>query len=296
MNALRKFGKIAGIYLLVAPAAAAAYLFLLRPWHRFWGATGAEQVAFMPGDQIVEKPTFMTTRAVNVKGTLEEIWPWLAQMGYQRGGLYSYDWIDRLLGILDGHSATVILPEFQDLQAGDTIPIGGSPGWPVSSLDPGRFMVLNIQQDPVHISWSFGLKPLNARASRLVLRIRGRIPVKPRWIPFFALMDVGEFPMVRKMLTGISDRVEGHPQTPNEELAELGLWAAAALIGLIAFFLAFFRRQWLRFFILSWLSLAAVFYLAYIAPPLWAGAVFVAVLFAWLILSFGPRKRKARII
>ena len=296
MNALRKFGKIAGVYLLVAAAAAAAYLFLLRPWHRFWGATGAERVAFMPGDQIVEKPSFVTTRAVNVKGTPEEIWPWLVQMGYARGGLYSYDWIDRLLGVLDRPSATVIHPEFQDLQADDTIPIGNGPDWPVSSLDPGRFIVLNIGQAPVHLSWCFLLKPLNARATRLVLRIRGDTRVKPAQLPFFALMDIGEFPMVRKMLTGIRDRVEGHPQTPNGELAELGLWAAAAFIGLVAFFLAFFRRQWLRFFILSWLCLAAVFYLAYFAPPLLYGAILAVVLAAGLVIAIDRKPRRARII
>jgi hypothetical protein len=296
MNALRKFGKVAGAFILVAAAAVAAYLIFLRPWDRTWGATGAERAAFMPGDQLVADPSYVTTRAVNVTAAPEEIWPWLVQMGYKRGGLYSYDWIDRLLGILDRPSATRIMPEFQNLQAGETIPIGGSPGWPVSSLDPGRFLILNIQQDPVHISWSFGLKPLNARASRLVLRIRGRMRVKPMLTPFFALMDVGEFPMVRKMLTGIRDRVEGDPQTPTEELIELGLWAMAILVGLIAAVLAFFRRQWLRLFVLSWLSLAAVLYMAFIQPQLWVGAVLDAVLGVWLMMSFGRKKKKIKII
>jgi len=296
MNALRKFAKVAGAFLLVGAVAVAAYLLFLRPWDRTWGSTGAERVAFMPGDALVSDPTSVTTRAVSIKDTPEEIWPWLVQMGYRRGGLYSYDWIDRFLGVLDRPSALSILPEFQDLQAGETIPIGGSPGWPVSSLDPGRFMVFHIQQAPVHISWCFLLKPLNARASRLVLRIRGRIQVQPVLRPFFALIDVGEFPMVRKMLTGIRDRVEGTPQLPKEELIELGLWAAAIIIGLMAVILAFFRRQWLRYFILAWLSMASVFFLAFRQPELWQGAAVVAVLAIWLIMAFGRKKRRARII
>jgi hypothetical protein len=75
----------------------------------------------MPGDALIPDPTDLSMQAVTVNAPPEDIWPWLVQIGYQRGGLYSYDWLDRLFGYLDRPSATRILPEFQRLAVGDEI-------------------------------------------------------------------------------------------------------------------------------------------------------------------------------
>jgi hypothetical protein len=285
VNALRKFGRVTGAFLLGVAAAAALYVFVARPRYRTWGATGAEVVRIMPGDELVSNPNYLVTRAVTVKAPPERIWPWLVQMGRGRGGLYSYDWLDRWQGILDGPSAVRILPQFQDLKPGDRIPIGGGPGWPVRSMVPNRSLVLDIRDSGFHLSWSWELRPLNARASRLVLRIRGRLPLSPSSAPLLAVFEVSEFPMVRRMLDGIRDRVEGDPPTPSAELLELGTWALAAIIGLLAAVLAFFRRLWWRFFILAGLALLVVLFLAFRQPPLWAGAALDLILLAFLALS-----------
>jgi hypothetical protein len=87
----------------------AIYLFVIRPWHLRWGATDAEVERAMPGDDEIKNPTHVTTRAVTIRTRPDEIWPWLVQMGYQRGGMYSYDWIDRVFGVLDRPSADRIL-------------------------------------------------------------------------------------------------------------------------------------------------------------------------------------------
>ena len=109
--------------LAVASAAGfAAYVFAIRPWHRRWGATDAEVSGSMPGDDLVEGANFQTTRAIDIDAPLEAVWPWLAQIGQGRGGFYSYDLLENLMG-LDIHSADRILPEFQDLRVGDVIPI-----------------------------------------------------------------------------------------------------------------------------------------------------------------------------
>jgi hypothetical protein len=54
----------------------------------------------------------MSMQAITINAPPEDIWPWLVQIGYQRGGLYSYDWLDRLFGFLDRPSAVRILPSF----------------------------------------------------------------------------------------------------------------------------------------------------------------------------------------
>ena len=101
---------------------AGAYWFPVRRWFGRWGYTPEELARVMPGDALIPNPTEMSMMAVTVNAPPEDIWPWLVQIGYQRGGLYSYDWLDRLFGFLDRPSATRILPEFQQLAVGDKIP------------------------------------------------------------------------------------------------------------------------------------------------------------------------------
>ena len=115
---------------------AVLYWFPIRQWMSRWEATPADRVRVMVGDSLLVDPTYSGTMAVSIDAPPEDIWPWLVQIGYQRGGLYSYDWLDRVFGYLDRPSATRILPEFQDLAVGDEIPLGRGPSWPVAIVEP----------------------------------------------------------------------------------------------------------------------------------------------------------------
>ena len=95
------------------------YWFPLRRWFARWGTTADEIARAMPGDSLIPDANHSATHAVTIYAAPEDIWPWLARMGYQRGGLYSYDWLDRLFGFLDRPSADRIIPEFQKLEEGD---------------------------------------------------------------------------------------------------------------------------------------------------------------------------------
>ena len=196
--------------IVIAIAGAAAlivYLLCVRPWYLRWGATDAEVERAMPGDAEIKNPTHVTTRAVTIRARPDEIWSWLVQMGYQRGGMYSYDWIDRLLGILDRPSADRILPEFQHLEVGDVIPMGSGPSWPVAAIEPNQSIVLVIREPGTEYTWSWGLYELDEGTTRLVLRIRTRL-TKPLMIRFFHIFDPGAFLMTRKHLLGIKQRAE----------------------------------------------------------------------------------------
>jgi len=105
-------------------ALAALYWFPMRRWFAHWGTTASDLTRIMPGDASAIDPSYSATMAITIDAGPEHIWPWLVQMGYRRGGLYSYDWLDRLFGYLDRPSADSILPEFQRLAVGDEIPIG----------------------------------------------------------------------------------------------------------------------------------------------------------------------------
>src|SRR4051794_15862532 len=112
---------------------ALVYWFVLRRWFRRWGATDLDVMGPMPGDVQIANASYVATLAVDISAPVECIWPWLVQIGYRRGGLYSYDWLDRLFGFLDAPSAEELLPEFQTLRPGDEIPMGRGPSFPVKT-------------------------------------------------------------------------------------------------------------------------------------------------------------------
>lgn len=106
--------KIAGLVMGAAAGAVASYPLLWREWCLTWGATEEEARATLPGDDLLLQPDLLTSRAITVAAPPSRIWPWLVQMGSERGGAYTYDWIENLFG-LNMHSADEILPQFQDL-------------------------------------------------------------------------------------------------------------------------------------------------------------------------------------
>ena len=209
-------GRLAAV--LAPPALAGIYVLAIRPWHQRWGATTDETTAAMAGDDLVPAPNWKVTRAITIDAPPAAVWPWLVQMGYRRGGLYTYDWLDEQMGVLDRPSADSVLPQFQDLAAGDTIPIGNDPGWLVAALERERTLVFDIRRPRLHITWSFLLTPTPEGGTRLVLRYRGMVhPHLAEW-PLYALLDVGEFVMTRKMLLGIRERAE-RTRAPNHTTA-----------------------------------------------------------------------------
>ena len=184
------------------------YWFPIRRVFGRWGATAADLTRPMRGDAILAEPSQCATLATDIAAPPCAVWPWLIQMGYGRGGLYSYDWLDRLFGYLDSPSAERILPEFQHLSVGDEIPVGGGPGFPVAAIEPGRELVLSGSADGVTWVWQFGLYPEGDTHTRLVSRSCLRAPRTIGWWLFMRAMEPAAFLMTRRMLIGIKRRAE----------------------------------------------------------------------------------------
>ena len=194
---------ILGIALVLA-LLLAFYLAFLRPWQLRWGATDEEIARQMPGDDIVSDPTFNATRAVTIHAPPEEIYPWIVQMGLSRAGWYSYDLLDNL----GRRSAERIIPELQDIQAGDLIPMSpdGKQGLFVADFEVSKWMLWWDKDGDV--SWAWGVFPGEEAGSRLVTRIR----IKYRWllpvIIFNLLIEFLDIVMMRKCMLGIKRRAE----------------------------------------------------------------------------------------
>jgi len=211
-----------GTGLATTAAAVAAYRFALQPWHQTWGATNAEVEKSLPGDGLVPNPSYTTTRAITIDASPEEVWPWLAQMGQGRGGFYSYEWLENLFG-LDIHNADHVVPEWQDLEPGDTVRLAPSEQYDgrakmrVVHLEPQRSIVFGPAADTAEEfedasrtgagTWAFVLEPMDdGQKSRLIVRTRSRPWKAPRSV--FYLYDPAHFIMERRMLLGIKRRAE----------------------------------------------------------------------------------------
>ena len=193
----------------LAIAACIVFSPLLRPWYRKWGATEAELVKPLPGDDKVPNPNQETTRAITIHAPVDAVWPWVVQMGQGRGGLYSYERLENLVGC-DMHNADRILEEHQHLEAGDKVrlmPEGKGPYFVVTAIEAGRAVILGGDEPPT--SWSFILDPVDKNTTRMIIRYRQDYePTFGNILGWRVFSDPISFVMERKMLQGIKVRVE----------------------------------------------------------------------------------------
>lgn len=187
-----------------------------RIWYNRWGATEEECEKSLPGDEYVPSPKLSYTRAITINASPAAVWPWLVQMGQGRGGLYSYDSLENLVGC-DIHSADRIIPEYQHLKVGDHVLFGPEekkfPGQVVAEIQPERVIIM-FGLDPVKrqaeksATWVFFVDVQADGTTRLLVRARnGYAPGLANHI-LWHITEPLTFVMERKMLRGIKARVE----------------------------------------------------------------------------------------
>jgi hypothetical protein len=180
---------------------------LYRRWHMRWGATDDEVQAPMAGDELVPRASFNSTRAISIYARPENVWPWIVQMGYRRAGFYTYDIVDNA----GYQSADHVLEEYQHVAVGDwafnmnsvfgmELPINEFDAFKVQAFEANKWL-LWAKPDS---TWSWLLKPVAPRQTRLIVRIRAH-PANLFWTLF---MEFGDAPMARRMLQGIKARAE----------------------------------------------------------------------------------------
>jgi hypothetical protein len=186
--------------------AALIYWALVRPWHLRWGATDEEVAATLPGDENVARPDTDSTRAVTIHAPVRDVWPWLVQLGQHRGGFYSYSSLEDLVGCHMRNADHIVL-EWQSIAPGDQVYLHPKVALKVLQVEPQRTIVL--ERD-----WSFHLRPIDERTTRLIVRSRGVYEMPDLRLPPFnflywrGVFEPGHFIMERKMMLGIKERAE----------------------------------------------------------------------------------------
>lgn len=207
----------AGSAALLAAAMAYAVLYRLG---KTSGSTGQERRCVLPGDELISGPTLVTNHAGTLPAAPEQVWPWLTQLGWHRGGWYTPRWVDRLLFPGNWPSAERLDPALvRDLVPGDTIP-DGPPGTAHFVVERAVAHSVLVLHSRTHLPagwaermgadldwvWTFSLKPDGA-GTRLLIRNRGW--VTPRWLDlaYRALIVPADHIMAQGMIKGLRSRV-----------------------------------------------------------------------------------------
>ena len=196
---------------MAAIGAVALYRYRVRPWMYSWGADDDEITAVLPGDELVSASMLRTTRAVTIDAPIDAVWPWLVQIGEDRGGFYSYSVLERLAGA-HIENANTVHPEWQDIRVGDTIWLarryGDGARQVVAAVEPRSHLVLMSPEDFERVqqgrkasgAWAFYLRRKDGW-TRLVARGSGGAVG-------YAAFDIPHFVMEQKMMRGIRDRAQ----------------------------------------------------------------------------------------
>jgi hypothetical protein len=213
----------------VAGAALGLYASVVRPRLLRWGATEEEVGGSYPGGDLIPGATRSATMATTLDAPPERVWPWLAQMGTNRAGWYSWDRLDNF----GRRSADRLHPEWQRITLSDRLaatPDGGQ-WWEVAALEPGRFLGLRMSLDlrgrpfdpagalPRYYTdslWGFLLKEVPGGRTRLV--VSGYWVMRPRWLQpvlSFTVLEPSHWAMQTRQFTNLRRRVKRrNPEAP----------------------------------------------------------------------------------
>ncbi|MBN2005948.1 MAG: hypothetical protein JXA21_21500 [Anaerolineae bacterium] len=262
---LKRFFIGLGIVLLVLVL---GYL-LIHPLHSRWGATAEDLARSMPGDLNGVR----WTRAMVVSATPEQIWPWLVQWGQGRGGWYSYDWLENLLG-MEIHTADRILPEYQDTAIGDPICMAANVCTSfVSVIEPQQWFGWQASDEQGKPVWSFtfGLFPVDGARTRLVMRESFDKDAMPAAAVY--AIEIPDVVMGQKALDTVKRRAEGRSDSGLTTAFEIGVWLAALAMGVIAGILVIKRKDWKTPLAVGVASVVVLLVMTFLFPPLWLRGV-----------------------
>jgi hypothetical protein len=197
-------------------AAAIAVLYAARRFYRNWGTTKQECAMYLVGDETGNGPGVQTTEAVSIDAPARAVWPWLIQMGQDRGGLYTYETVENLFG-LQYHNAGRIHPEWQHLAPGDSVRLIPK-GWlgfqegvalQVVEVVDQQAVVLQLTMPDLEWDsvWSFHLIPRGEDRCRLLIRVRTKLR-QPGQVLVSELTEPARALMTRGMLLGIKRRAQ----------------------------------------------------------------------------------------
>lgn len=287
---------------LVIAALVAAHLAIVRPWFLRWGATDQEIAAVWAGDEFSADADMVSTRAVTIDAPPERIWPWIAQLGQDRAGWYSYRLLENLVGcrMPRVHRVEAAL---QDRAVGDAIwmypadRLDGVGHAVVARLDRNRALVLATMPMGERAvangsTLAFLLDRVDATHTRLVMRSRGPSPTSIPWLAFDrGIFQPAHFVMERRMMLTLKALAEGSNPDEMPDLVQAALWIAIGLSCAIAVVAAWVAVAWRRALCTVAAGAAALAVATLLQPPVLITAALAAAVGSLNRLWWGAARR-----
>lgn len=203
---LRPYLKIISILLGVFILAEVVYYIAVRPWSSRWGSTDAEVAMVFPGDQFIKPGSEISTRAININAPVTAVWPWVAHLGQERGGFFSYTLFENTFGA-EMVNADQIKPDDETIHIGDRFSYfaNGPQGTygTVDLVEENRLMDVG--------GWGFLLQPRTDQTTRLVVRyafeVGDSLMAK---VIYYGMFEQAHFIMESGMMLGIKQRAENY--------------------------------------------------------------------------------------
>jgi hypothetical protein len=279
-----------------------AFALFVRPWYLNWGATVEERARVLPGDEIVADYATQQTRAITINAAARDVWPWIAQTGQDRGGFYSFDLLENLVGC-EMPTSDVLRADKQVWQIGDKLwmypsdKAGGAGFATLRVFEPGRALGFGTRTVGTTLdqsengSWTFVLDPVDTRSARLLIRGRGEARPSLLGLTFDrAIFEPIHFAMERRMMMGLKQLAETGARNRFVNHVYIALWLTTAVLGLLAAIAVIRRHRWIRA-LAAFVMAAAVFQVLTLGqPPLIVAILLVAAALAMLRTS-APSQR-----
>ncbi len=281
----------------------AAFAFVVRPWYLAWGATPAERTIRFPGDEIVPHAANQETRGITIHAPADRVWPWLAQLGQDRGGFYSFDLLENLVGC-EMPTVDSLRPGKQDWKLGGRLWMypptkAGGVGYatlrvliPDRALAFGTWYAGTAPSGPEDGSWQFVLVPVNDSTTRLLVRGRGAPGRSLLGVAFDrAVFEPMHFVMEKRMMIGIKQLAEQGTRHRTANHVQVVLWFVTFAIFVVGLASVFVKIAWKRA-LTGTVAAAIVFQVLTLGqPPLDVGillVLIVATLLWWPVRPGSP--------
>jgi hypothetical protein len=302
---MRDLGKRVLALALALGVVATFYALVVRPWLLSWGSTAGERERALVGDDIAPGAV-STTRALSIDAPVAAVWPWLAQLGQDRAGFYSYEILEDLAGC-QMPRAEGILPGAQEWKTGDSLwmyppeKLDGVGSAPLRAVVPGRALAFATwRAGTAHLrtpdgSWAFVLEPSESGDTRLVVRSRGIAPRSLGALLFDrAVFEPMHFAMERRMMEGIRGFAEGRtPRTRVGDAAEVLTWTGVFAVFVWSVVAVLRRPHWRLPAVVAALAASGFLFLTLLQPMPLVGAIVLADLVAMLRIGDGGREPRA---
>ncbi len=234
------------------------FFLLVRPWYRTWGADPALQQAALPGDHLLFQGKPRETRAIVIRAPAQSVWPWIAQIGQDRGGFYSFEILEDLAGC-EMTNLGRLIPALQHWKMGDKLwmyppeKAGGIGQAPLALHEPGHALVFYTRRpgtsltDPPDGTWAFVVEPIDGDSSRFIMRGRGRGSLGLLGTAFErSVFEPIHFAMERRMMEGVKARAEGRSVSKAADNTQVLLWTATFIAFVASGLLVLVGHDWRR--------------------------------------------------